>query len=213
MTDLLHMGDTYTHFLAPPLRLGFRKEMMSWSIRLWYRLYYFFHPPWDTGIPAPELIRTAAGLPPGRAIDLGCGTGTNLLYLAERGWKVAGVDFIPRAVAQARKKLEGFSPTLRIADVTELEKLDLPGPFDLALDMGCFHGLAESDRSKYVSGLAHWVRRGGLYLLYAWQPASEKDRSGISREDVVRCFERDFTLVRYEQGTGHPSAWYYFERK
>jgi SAM-dependent methyltransferase len=174
---------------------------------------YRFCAPWDTGIPAPELVRTVAGLPPGRAIDIGCGTGTNLLYLARRGWRVAGVDFVPRALAMAREKLKSFSPDLAAADVTRLPDTQLPGPYDLALDLGCFHGLTAEGRAKYSETLARRLVRGGLFLLYAWQPASPRDRRGISREEVVRCFSESFTLYQYEQGTGRPSAWYYFRRK
>jgi SAM-dependent methyltransferase len=187
--------------------------MTSRLIRFWYEVRYWFSPPWDTGIPAPELVRAIATLPPKRAIDIGCGTGTNLLYLAEQGWDVTGVDFIPRAIAKARKKLASFSPTLRVADVANLKKLNLPGPYDLALDMGCFHGLSAGSREKYIIGLSHWLRRGGLFLLYAWQPESEKDPRGVPKEIVLASFAKQYTLSRYEQGEGRASAWYCFTRK
>jgi SAM-dependent methyltransferase len=184
--------------------------MASWIRRFRYSLLYRFSPPWDTGIPAPELIRTVADLPPGRAIDIGCGTGTNLLYLAERGWRVTGIDFIARAISTAKRKLAAFPATLLIADVRRMESLTLPGPYDLALDMGCFHGLAPRDRAEYARGLARWMKPGGLFLLYAWQPAFPEDSRGVPREEVESCFGKEFQLFRYEQGTGHPSAWYYF---
>jgi SAM-dependent methyltransferase len=187
--------------------------MKSLMYRLWYSILYWFSPPWDTGIPAPELVRTVAAFPPGRAIDIGCGTGTNLLYLAQHGWQVTGVDFIPRAIAKARIKLKAFSPVLLVADGTTLKTLALPGPYDLALDIGCFHGLSPDGRGKYSEGLAHWMARGGMFLLYAWQPASLQDPNGVPKEDVLQCFKKDFRLSGYEQGTGRPSAWYFFIRK
>jgi SAM-dependent methyltransferase len=181
--------------------------------RIWYSILYRFSPPWDTGIPAPELVRILAALPPGTAIDLGCGTGTNLLYLAEHGWKVTGVDFVGRAIAAAKRKLGSRPAMLLTADVANLAALNLPGPYDLALDMGCFHSLVRADHPRYACGLAHWMKPGGLFLLYAWQPEHPGDSRGIAREEVVACFEGDFQLFQYEQGTGHPSAWYYFKRK
>jgi SAM-dependent methyltransferase len=187
--------------------------MKSLFIRFWYSILYWFHPPWDKGIPAPELVRMVADLPPGCAIDIGCGTGTNLLYLAEHGWKITGLDFIPSAIAKARSKLEAFSPDLVVADATQLETMDLPGPYDLALDMGCFHSLTREGRGQYARGLARWMRRGSIYLLYAWQPAFSGDSAGVSREEVLRIFEKDFHLSQYEQGAGRASAWYYFVRK
>jgi SAM-dependent methyltransferase len=187
--------------------------MKSAFVRFGYSILYWFHPPWDTGIPAPELVRTIADLPPGRAIDIGCGTGTNLLYLAEHGWQITGIDFIPRAIAKAQRKLKAYPAVLYTADATKLDTLDLPGPYDLALDIGCFHGLPAGGRMPYARGLAHWMKPGGIYLLYAWQPSSAQDPSGVSKEEVLRCFEKQFTLSRYEQGTGRSSAWYFFGRK
>jgi len=181
--------------------------------RIWYATLYWFSPPWDTGIPAPELIREIANRPAGRAIDIGCGTGTNLLYMTKHGWEVTGVDFIPRAVAKARRKLKSFPSTLIVADVTKLVALDLPRPYDLALDIGCFHSLTPEARGEYAHGLSHWMRKGSIYLLYAWQPAFPGDPNGVSREDVERCFGKEFLPDRYEQGTGRPSAWYFFLRK
>jgi len=66
---------------------------------------YFGQPPWDTGISPPELLEFIRTHNPGRAIDLGCGTGTNVITLVNAGWDVTGVDFAPRAIKIARRKL------------------------------------------------------------------------------------------------------------
>ncbi len=64
--------------------------------------------PWDTGISPPELVAVVEGdqaLPPGKALDLGCGTGTNSIYLAQHGWDVSGVDLpLARWSVPARKR-------------------------------------------------------------------------------------------------------------
>jgi len=64
--------------------------------------------PWDTGITPPEIVAIAGELPPGKAIDLGCGTGTNVRYLLEQGWTADGVDFVPQAIELAQAKLADF---------------------------------------------------------------------------------------------------------
>src|SRR5437879_13227560 len=126
-------------------------------------------PPWDTGITPPEVERFVASHAPGRAIDLGCGTGTNAVYLARHGWSAVGVDFAGRAIARARRRARdaGVSCTFVVGDVTRLE---VTGPFDLTFDLGCLHSIPVSGRAGYASGLARVVRSGGTYLLYAFAP-------------------------------------------
>src|SRR4030088_2327032 len=60
--------------------------------RLWFGLWYWLprRPPWDTGVTPPELERFMGSHPPGRALDLGCGTGTNVVYLTRHGWTAGG---------------------------------------------------------------------------------------------------------------------------
>ena len=170
-------------------------------------------PPWDTGVPAPEIVRFIQGRPPAHAIDIGCGTGTNLLYLARQKWAVTGIDFAPLAIEKAHKKLMEYPARLLVADVARLADLDLPGPYDLAIDMGCFHSLAKDDRVPYVSGLVKWLARGGMFMVYAFQPSPPDQPMGLSREDICAYFKENFDLINYEQGEGRPSAWYYFKRK
>jgi len=185
-----------------------------WKIfkRLAFNTSYLFRPRWDTGVPAPEIIRYVNVKAPGNAIDIGCGTGTNLLYLAQQKWKVTGIDFAPLAIKAAHRKLEQYSTTLLVADATKLCELHLPGPYDLALDMGCFHSLTNIDREDYVKGLEKWVTQDGVYMVYAFQPSANNGR-GISKEEMIAYFKNEFDLLNYEQGQGRPSAWYYFERK
>ena len=178
-----------------------------------FNLSYLFQPRWDTGIPAPELLRFIQGKPPGKAIDIGCGTGTNLLTLAQQHWTVTGIDYAPLAIRKARNKLKGHPATLLVADVARLQFLDLPGPYDLALDMGCFHCLSVQDRKAFVQGLEKWINQNGTYLVYAFQPSIRKNMKGISKSDMIGYFAEKFFLRNYEQGRGRPSAWYYFERK
>ena len=181
--------------------------------RFLFNSSYLARPRWDTGIPAPELVRFVESHAPGNALDIGCGTGTALLYLAQQHWQVTGLDYAPLGIKKARKKLQAYPATLLVADSTKMDQLDLPGPFDLALDMGCFHSLPADGREGYVRGLEQWLKPEATYMLYAFQPGGSADTWGIPNEEVMACFERQFTLRNYEQGRGRPSAWYYFERK
>lgn len=186
--------------------------MKRYLQRIAFNIKYLSKPRWDTGVPAPELIRFISGKTSGNAIDLGCGTGTNLLYLAQHNWMVTGLDFAPLAIDKAKRKLRKYQKTLRVADVTKLADMDLPGPYDLGLDMGCFHNLSETGRLNYIAGLEKWIFSKGVVMIYAFQP-SDSLVKGINRTEMIAYFMKSFDLINYEQGKGYPSAWYYFKKK
>ena len=110
-----------------------------------YDLLYRIGAPWD-GPPRPELVTlvesgvlTPARLAPGRTIDLGCGTGANVRYLARHGFDATGVDFSPVALQVARKRAnaEGADGSIRFleGDLTAGEIPGVEGP-DLFVDYG-----------------------------------------------------------------------------
>lgn len=185
-------------------------------LNFWWR-YLRGHTPWDTGVTPPELTALADSLPPGRALDLGCGTGTNALYLAARGWQAVGVDFVPAAVAQARRKARArrLAAAFFVADVTRLDFLD--GTFDLAVDIGCLHAVPPDGRQRYAAGLARLVRPGGVYLLYAFCPHERRGRSfGLTPEMVAALFAPAFQVesqvIGTDTGSDYASAWHWLRR-
>lgn len=129
--------------------------------------YLFGKPPWDTGISPPELVAFIQLHSTGRALDLGCGTGRNVLALAQAGWQVTGVDFAVRAVAAAKRRIRAAHARadIRLGDVTRLEHVR--DPFDLILDIGCYHGLPDASRAAYRENLRRLLAPGGTFLLYA----------------------------------------------
>ena len=180
--------------------------------------------PWDTGVSPPELVETVEGagaMPPGRALDLGCGTGTNSIFLAQHGWQTVGVDITAPAIARAREKarkagqMSGAVRFIR-GDVTRLERLPIGAPCSLLLDLGCLHGLPEDRRADYAAGVAHFAAPGALYLLYGFEPREMgMRRVGFTRDDVAFLFRGNFRLEKVEKGAnrdGAPSAWYWLRR-
>lgn len=179
--------------------------------------------PWDTNITPPELVRVVDGggpehLAPGRALDLGCGTGTNSLYLARHAWQVTGIDFIPAAIAQARAKQAGVgtlpgSVELLQGDVTRLDTLHLRPGYDLIFDLGCFHGIPVASRARYVAGIGRLAAPGATLLLYAFGAAPHAPGPlGITPAQVVSTFAPAWRIERMEEGSGpagRPSAWYW----
>ena len=77
-----------------------------WRRVLFDVLFRLGRPIWDT--PTPPEVRDAvegpSALPPGRGLDVGCGTSPNVAYLAQHGWDATGVDFSPKAIQLAKRK-------------------------------------------------------------------------------------------------------------
>jgi len=187
---------------------------MNWFRRVLFNLWYFFSPPWDTGVSPPELIAFIESHPPGRALDLGCGTGTNVITLARHGWHVTGVDFAATAIAQAKSKTRqaGVAADLRVADVTNLK--GLPDPFDLILDMGCFHSLSGDSVRQYVQNLDRLLASGGAYLLYGFFRDPHDGGPGLVEADII-AIKAHLALVERRDGTERglrPSAWFTFRK-
>jgi len=179
--------------------------------RLALSLYRFTYrhgrPRWDSAEPHPELIDLVAGRRPGRALDLGCGTGTDALYLAQHGWDVVGVDFVPEAIEAATKRAAdaGLSPRFVVGDVTQLRQAGVEGPFDLIMDTGCYHGIAEAVRDAYGAEVAEVAAPGADFYLAGISdpPATWRllGARGVSDDDFRRHFSADFDLAE-EQRTG-----------
>lgn len=180
------------------------------------------NPPWDTKITPPELVAEIEGpqaKPAGRALDLGCGTGTNSLYLASHGWDVTGIDFIPSAIEQAREKqrsADQLSGTVHflVGDVTQLDALKLEAGYTLLFDLGCLHSLEEPARVRYAHGVAPLAAPGALFLLYGFLP-NQVLPNRLTRSEVQTLFGPAFTLERVVESLdrpGIPAAWYWLHR-
>lgn len=140
---------------------------MSWQGRVW-GTFYLGQPPWDIGGPRPELERLVESgrLVPCWAIDLGCGTGDNVLYLAAHGFDVTGIDISTRviAIAQEKARLAKLPCTFLVADVTNLKEAE--NTFGLVVDNGCLHSLQSSrPRDRYVDAVLRLTKPGSFYFL------------------------------------------------
>lgn len=159
--------------------------MSSIFRRLFYAVAYLGSPPWDTGISPPELFVFINKHPAGRAMDLGCGTGTNLVTLGEHGWQVNGIDFSERAVHLARRRLQAAGITGQVLSGDVSKELLVDGKFDLILDIGCYHDLSPVDRAGYWNNIVKRLAPGGSFLIYAHCLSSIRSKAtGIDQEDI-----------------------------
>ena len=185
--------------------------------RLIFNFWYFRKPPWDSGISPPELLEFIQSHPPGKAIDLGCGTGTNVITLARAGWQVTGVDFAPRAIRMARSKLklENVTADLCVGDVTRLNNITIKEGFDLTLDIGCFHSLPAQGKLDYVKQLDRILAPNGFWLMYGFvSPTTLQSGAGLAAEEIDLISAR-FNLRSRQNGFDRrerPSAWFLFQK-
>jgi SAM-dependent methyltransferase len=171
---------------------------MALIYRIMYRVGFT---PWDTGAVSEELAALVEGpdaLTPGRALDIGCGTGTHAVYLARNGWVVTGVDAVERPLEKARRRAadDGVTVDWIQADVARLGELGLAPGFTLFYDRGCFHGLAEADRAAYASIVTDLAAPGATLLVMAF--ASNRKLaapSGADEPEIVARFQAGWELL------------------
>jgi 2-polyprenyl-3-methyl-5-hydroxy-6-metoxy-1,4-benzoquinol methylase len=120
-----------------------------------YRILYKLGiTPWEHD-EAPEQLKKLIeerATPAGRALDIGCGTGSDAVYLAEQGWAVTAVDGVGQALSKARARAQsrGVQVSWVQGNVCRLEQLDIGNDFDLMLDRGCFHDFTDEQRDQYA---------------------------------------------------------------
>jgi SAM-dependent methyltransferase len=123
---------------------------------------------WETSNPSQELVGFLTARPPGAgalAVDLGCGTGSDVIELARQGYRAIGIDLSPKAIeiAQARAAEKEVSAQFQVGDVLDLLLVD--ETVDLAVDRGCFHHLGEEDRHRYAAEVVRVLRPGAALFL------------------------------------------------
>lgn len=175
-------------------------------------------PPWDTGVTPPELVALVEGhgeghdaLPPGPALELGCGTGTNAIYLARHGWEVVAVDLVGRAIELARERTEAVGVDVRLlhGDATRLDELDAPGPFELFFDLSCYCGIPPHRRDAYATGLTRRAAPGARLLMFGYGPEAFDDPISGVTADELRARFAGWELVDTTPGTNPvPTFWF-----
>ncbi|RPK36272.1 tellurite resistance protein TehB [Streptomyces sp. ADI93-02] len=175
-------------------------------------------PPWDSGITPPELVALVEGpgaLRPGQALELGCGTGTNAVYLARHGWRVSAVDLVDRAVRQAREKAAaaGADVTVLCGDATRLDEVGAPGPYDLFFDLSCYCEIPPHRRDAYAAGLTERAAPGARLLMFGYGPGAFDDSwSGVTGDELSARFS-GWQLTDVTPGTNPvPTFWFTLQR-
>ena len=184
--------------------------------------------PWDIGRPQQAFLEVADRVA-GSVLDAGCGTGEHALFFAGRGHDVTGIDFLEEPIARARRKAadRGLPATFLVKDALTLR--DWTERFDAVIDSGLFHVFSDTDRRRYVEGLARVVEPGGRLFLMCFsdaEPGTEGPRR-VSRQELYDAFadgwevesvqptrievNPEFTEVKFSEGG--PKAWFAVVRR
>lgn len=138
-----------------------------------------------------QFADVVGDLPPGRALDLGCGEGADAVWLAERGWEVVAVDISDTALGRAAEAAKSRG----VADKIEFVQLDLSddfpeGTFDL-ISSQFLHSTVYLDRQKALLSAAAALRPGGLLVIVdhgtapPWASKLDHHHEFPSAEEVV----------------------------
>ena len=198
----------------------------------WDARYRSGQTPWNSGITPPEVQRfwqeQERPLPGAFALDIGCGTGLNTLFLAGQGLCAIGFDLSGQALMVAQTRLlasDGGGEHLRCggatfvqADVSSLPVGEVGAVY--ALDIGCLHSLPDTRRPAYAEGLSRALAVRGFYHLYAFdREASDSPCArGMDEGEVAGLFGAEMEIIAEELGvpashSSRRSRWYLLRKR
>jgi cyclopropane fatty-acyl-phospholipid synthase-like methyltransferase len=187
----------------------------------WWNLVYRIVPwlslgrlqsPWDTDEPPKELFELVEGgsIQPCRVLDVGCGTGSYIIYLASKGFNAVGIDVSSVAIKKARTKTTKRNVNCRFHAVNFLDLKALRSvirePFDLVIDYGCLHSIKKKDRELYTPSLKNVTHPQSLYILWTFRPDSSNIKflgglGSVDPEEVREQFFKDFNILEVRDAT------------
>lgn len=200
----------------------FELRQQEWQVS---NRYLSGNTPWESGIVPPKLVDFLTRRPVGRAVDMGCGTGLNTVYMAELGWEAVGLDFAGPAIRRARRRANTARREAQLAgraldvafyqaDVTGA--LKLRPPYQFVFDQGCLNGIPRSARARHINNVRWLLAPGHYFLLYAHAPRSGRSpRFGATEAEVRALTAYGFVIESVDHGEdihGGDSAWYVIRR-
>ena len=157
--------------------------------------------PWDIGRPDYNLkkILDEYEIPRGKALEIGCGTGDNVLFLAEKGFQVVATEIVEQALNAACQKAKKRGAQCRFVLEDILEKEIPGGPFVFAFDRGCFHSFDSPEgRKRFASSVKEHLLPGGYWLSLIGNADEERQGPGPpqrSAREIVEAVEPYFEII------------------
>lgn len=181
--------------------------------------------PWDIGKPDFNLIEAVSQKPiaPCKALDIGCGTGDNSIWLAQNGFQVVGIDSSDIALGKAREKAIQAKVECDFKQLNFLISKVEGAPFGFVFDRGCFHSFASpGDRSIFAQNVAEHLSEDGFWLTLVGNADDRRESPGPPRRsafEIVSAVEPYFeilSLISTHFGSNRPippRAWRCLMRK
>jgi len=173
----------------------------------WEQRYVDGDLPWDSGKPDMHLRRVIDkhDIRPGKGLEIGCGTGTNSIWLAERGFEMTGLDLSPTAIARAKEKATAARADCRFL-VGDFLVDEIPGAaFDFVYDRGCLHVFDDAgERERFASRIEELLLPGGLWHSLIGSTDGPPRDSGPPRRsaaEIVAAIEPHFEILEVTSTT------------
>jgi len=159
--------------------------------------------PWDSGVLDEELVRIldAGKLPGKRVLEIGCGTGTNAVELAERGLDVTAVDLVAQAITAAREKARQAKVNVEFR-VGDILNDGVNGPYDILFDRGVYHALRRENLREFQSFLKRVTRPGTWWLSLAGNAKEQRNGEGppvVSEQEIREELGGLFEIVELRE--------------
>lgn len=171
----------------------------------WNERYRTGEAPWDSGVPSRELERILAerAIAPCRTLELGCGTGTNAIYLAKRGFEVVGTDLSPLAIEKAKEKAAAAKVSVRFLVADIARPVDLGPTFAFVFDRGVYHVLRKVNLEAFRATLVRHTEPGSLYLTLAGNAYDEAPEDQgpprVRAGEITTELEPEFQLIQLRE--------------
>lgn len=157
--------------------------------------------PWEIHRADRSLMNFVAAndLAPCRAIDIGCGTGSNVLWLAQQNFQVTGYDLSPLAIKTALDKAKDAKATCTFINKDFLLDEIAASSFDFAFDRGCFHHIRDhAKRLVFAEKIAAILSEDGIWLSLIGNSDETREGQGppkLSLSQVSTAVEPYFKIV------------------
>jgi methylase of polypeptide subunit release factors len=157
--------------------------------------------PWDIGKPDFNLVQTVTTTPiaPCKALEIGCGTGDNAIWLSQQNFNVIGIDISEIAIEKAREKVAKTNVTCAFA-VLNILKTHVDGaPLGFVFDRGCFHTMDSAEqRQSFAKQVQGHLEENGLWLSLIGSADEQRLTEGPPKRtarDIVSAVEPYFEIL------------------